>query len=308
MHEIQPYVLWPYVAGSAIALITVFVSREELLRGNGWERILAVGRLALAAPLAAFGAEHLTIAPFIAPMVPSWIPWHLFWAYFVGCSLIAAGLSIATKVQVRLACTLLGIMLLFFVFSIHILRVVANPRDRFAWAVVLRDSAFAGGAWALAGSEIAWRNLGSKLIFVGRLLIGVAAIFFAVEHFLHPTALPGVPLEKLTPTWVPGRIVVDYLTGAFLAAAGIALVLGKNSGRAALYLGTWILLLVLIIYLPMVLVIPPAAEGGVKIEGVNYFFDTLLFAGAVLAFANAMPGSRRTNSAQYQRTISEAKA
>jgi hypothetical protein len=32
-----------------------------------------------------------------------------------------------------------------------------------------------------------------------------------------------------------------------------------------------------------------AADVGVKIEGLNYFFDTLFFGGAVLALANALP-------------------
>jgi hypothetical protein len=58
---------------------------------------------------------------------------------------------------------------------------------------------------------------------------------------------------------------------------------------AATYLGTWIVLLVLLVYLPMVIAIPSTADGGVKIEGLNYFFDTMLFAGAILALANALP-------------------
>ncbi|HEX3543374.1 MAG TPA: hypothetical protein VHT31_02510, partial [Candidatus Acidoferrum sp.] len=62
---------------------------------------------------------------------------------------------------------------------------------------------------------------GKALITVGRVLIATAAIFFGVEHFLHPLGLPGVPLVKEMPTWVPGRALIDYLTGAFLIVAGI---------------------------------------------------------------------------------------
>jgi hypothetical protein len=54
------------------------------------------------------------------------------------------------------------------------------------------------------------------LITVGRVLIAIAAIFFGVEHFLHPLARLGVPLEKLMPAWVPGRLLMGYLTGAIL--------------------------------------------------------------------------------------------
>src|SRR4029077_11217917 len=145
----------------------------------------------------------------------SYMPWRLFWAYFVGCALLAASLSIATKIEVRWSGLLFGIMMFAFVAMLIIPGVVARPRDRFAWTLVLRESSFAGGAWILAGN--AMRGQGkSRLITVGRVLIAIAAIFFGAEHFLHPAGCPGVPLEKLTPAWIPGRLLIGYLTGAIL--------------------------------------------------------------------------------------------
>jgi hypothetical protein len=52
-----------------------------------------------------------------------------------------------------------------------------------------------------------------------------------------------------------------------------------------MYLGTWILLLVVFIYGPMLIVSLLNPSPGIQIEGINYFFDTLLFAGAILALA-----------------------
>src|SRR5258708_13197139 len=101
---------------------------------------------------------------------------------------------------------------------------------------------------------------GSKLITVGRVLIAIAAIFYGVEHFLHPANVPGVPLEKLMPVWIPGRMLIDYLTGALLVIAGTSILLDKKTRMAAPYLGTWILLLVLFAYLP--LLIPPLPSPG----------------------------------------------
>jgi uncharacterized membrane protein len=293
----SPLVFWPYFAGAALTLIGVFAVRRELSEASGLDKILALGAVFVAASLAAFSAEHFGLAQFIQEGVPSWIPWHLFWAYFVGCALLAAALSIATKVQIRLAATLLGIMIFVFVLTIHLPRVWAHPHDRIAWAVAVRDLSFAGGAWALAGAQTEeWRNHGThKLITLGRFLIAIAAVFFGVEHFLHPEFVPVVPLEKLMPAWFPGHLPIVYITGAVLLAAGVSLLLGIRPRAAATGLGIVVLILVLIFYLPIAIAIPSSAGTGEKIEGLNYFFDTLLFAGTVLVLANALPRDARAD-------------
>jgi hypothetical protein len=58
---------------------------------------------------------------------------------------------------------------------------------------------------------------------------------------------------------------------------------------AATYLGTWIVLLVAFIYGPILIASLLDPSTAVKIEGINYFFDTLLFAGTILALASATP-------------------
>ena len=154
--------------------------------------------------------------------------------------------------------------------------------------IVFREMSFAGGGWLLAA--IAMRGPGkNKLITVGRLLIAIATIFFGVEHFLHPAGCPGVPLAKLMPVWIPGRLLIGYLTGAILLVAGVSILLAKETRMAATYLGSWILLLVVFIYGPILIVQMFDPSTAVKVEGINYFADTLLFAGAILALASATP-------------------
>jgi hypothetical protein len=58
---------------------------------------------------------------------------------------------------------------------------------------------------------------------------------------------------------------------------------------AATYLGTWIVLVVVFIYGPILIAALGDPSTDVKIEGINYFFDTMLFAGAILALASATP-------------------
>jgi len=278
------------MCGAAVLLflIALWAAKTDIPRARGLDKIVVLSNLCFAIPLAVFGAEHLSGARFIMLAVPSYMPWRLFWAYLVGFALLSASLSIATKLQVRWSGLLFGIMMFLFVAMVHIPRVLASPSDRFAWVIVFREMAFAGGAWAFAGNAV--RGHGeNKLITVGRVLIAFAALFFSVWHFLHPTACPGVPLEKLMPAWIPGRLLIGYLTGAILLFAGASILLAKKTRKAAIYLGTWILLLVLFIYGPILIVQMSDPSTAVKVEGINYFADTLLFAGAILALASATP-------------------
>ena len=50
-----------------------------------------------------------------------------------------------------------------------------------------------------------------------------------------------------------------------------------------------IVLLVVVIYGPILISALSNSSTEVKIEGINYFFDTLLFAGVILALASATP-------------------
>mgnify|MGYP001235208951 CR=1 FL=1 len=91
------------------------------------------------------------------------------------------------------------------------------------------------------------------------------------------------------PAWIPGHLPIAYLTGTILLVAGASILLGKKMRMAATYLGTWILLLVLLFYGPILIASLADPSTDVKIEGINYFADTLLFAGAILAVASATP-------------------
>jgi uncharacterized membrane protein YphA (DoxX/SURF4 family) len=290
--EISRPAVWMCSAGILLFLIASWAAKTDIAQARGLDKVVAFSNLCFAAPLAVFAAEHLSGARSIMLGVPSYMPWHLFWAYFVGFALLSASLSIATRIQVRWSGLLFGIMMVLFVAMLHVPRALASPHDRFAWTIVIREMSFAGGGWILAGEamrEQAGGQGGSKLIAVGRVLIAIAAIFFGVENFLHTANVPGVPLEKLMPAWIPAHLLIGYLTGVILFVAGVAILVGRKTRMAATYLGTWLVLLVLFVYGPILIAALADPSTGVKIEGINYFFDTMLFAGAVLALASAIP-------------------
>lgn len=275
-------IFWPWFAGLLTLVVGVFAARKSFSEAEGLEKVIVLGPIFFAASLAAFGAEHFTNAGPISQIVPSWIPAHMFWTYLVGFALLCAGVSIALRApHFRTVALLAGVMFICFVLTIHIPNVAANPNNRIIWAVALRDIAFAGGAFALAVPVM------KPLRFVATVLVAVPLLFFAVEHFLHPEFAPGVPLQKVTPGWVPIRVFWGYLTGVALLISGATMLVYRGRARlAATLLGSLTTLLVLFLYLPIFLTNAEPA----LLEGINYVADTLLFAGVVLLAADIMPG------------------
>jgi uncharacterized membrane protein len=293
LFEISPTAVAMCSAGIALFLIGAWAARKEVAEARGPDKIASLSNLCFAVPLAVFGALHLFGQQFIIPLVPRYMPWRMFWVYSIGCALIAASLSIATRIGVRWAGLLLGIMMFLFVAMLHFPGALRQPHDRIIWTIVFREMSFGGAGWILAGNaKDGWRGrVRSTLITVGRILIAAAAIVFGVEHFLHPEGLPGVPLQKQMPAWIPGRAVIDYVTGAALLVAGASILLNRKARAVATWVGGWILLLVILIYGPVLVAALSDPSMTVEVEGINYFADTLLFAGAILALASATPRS-----------------
>ena len=283
-------VFWMYVCASLLFIIGLIKILNEVPQEHGVDKIMPLGRLFFAIPLAVFGSEHFTLTAAVATLVPRWLPAHTFWVYLTGLGFLCAALSILVLVKARLAAALVGMTMLIFVLLMDMPGVIANPHNRFFWALALRQLAFSGGAFAFAMSrgntqprqQSPAQPTATRFAFLPRFFIGVPSIFYGVEHLLHPTYVPGIPLDKLAPEWIPGRIVLSYFVGVILILAGVCLLMNKKARIAATVLGLTILLTVLWIYLPMLVSAPT------DLVALNFFFDTLLFCGTILLLANAM--------------------
>src|SRR5215471_9350643 len=124
------YSYFSFAVVFAIGLAAIFV-RGDWQKARGFDKLILLGPLFYAAPLAAFGTEHFTLTQDIASIIPPWIPWHLFWTYLVGACFIAASLSLVTKIQARLSASLLALNFFLFVALMDAPAWVQNPRDRF---------------------------------------------------------------------------------------------------------------------------------------------------------------------------------
>jgi uncharacterized membrane protein YphA (DoxX/SURF4 family) len=279
--------VWICVAGVVILIIGFVAAKRELQAAVWLDKLVAVGRVLFAAPLAAFGAEHLALGRVIIGAVPVWMPVRLLWVYFVGIALIAAALSLVLGIRVRLTATLLAIMFFLFVVMIHVPNAVRG-HDRIIWNVALRDFSFGAGALALAGSlwSGARERDGNAVVWIGRVAIAVVLMVYGVELILFPQFAPGVPLGKLTPSWVPGPHVWALLTGLVCIGGGVAILIRRYCRDGATVVGLVMTLLTLFLYLPILLM---ASGVPAVLEGANYVWDTLLFAGAVLLVAEGAP-------------------
>jgi uncharacterized membrane protein YphA (DoxX/SURF4 family) len=281
-------VKWSYSVGGvvfAIGLVTIFL-RGEWQKARGFDKLILFGSVFYAAPIAAFGTEHFTLTNEIASLIPAWIPWHQFWTYLVGACFIAAALSLVTGIQERLAASLLALNFFLFVALMDAPALVQNPRDRFTLALTLRELSFCAGPLALAASLAAPGRERIAHIFttIARYLIAVTVLFYSFEQFLHADHVPGLPLERVTPTWVPGHAIWTYLTAVAYVVAGIPLLLGKKPRAAAAWVGLSVFFIVLVVYLPIAIVDRASLD-----DGLNYFGDTMMYCGTVLLLAGAMP-------------------
>jgi uncharacterized membrane protein YphA (DoxX/SURF4 family) len=281
-------VIWSYSVFAvilAIGLLSIFL-HCDWQKARGIDKLLLFGPPIYAAPVAGFGTEHFTLPAVIASIIPSWIPGHPFWVYFVGACLIAGALSLVTGIQARLAATLLGVTFFLFVALMHGPAAIRNPQNRIVMVVAFRELSFSGGAFALAAALTSQSLEQSKrfLAAIARYLVAVPVLLFSVEQFLHGDRVPGVPLDPITPAYVPGHAIWTYLAAVVYAVAGILLLLGKKTRAAATSLGATVLLIVLVVYVPIAVV-----ERASLAKGFNYLADTMMFCGAVLLLAGAMP-------------------
>ena len=267
-------------AGIAVLVSGLLLVRPRLVGASGTGRVLVLGPVFEAVALAIFAAEHFLAARDLSEIVPRWMPGALFWTYFVGAALLAAAISFIAWRYVRWSASLLALLFLIIVATVDLPNLPQHLHERLFWTLAVRETAFAGGAMVLAGSQ--WssgRSAGATLIRLGRSFVACTFIFYAIEHFLFPRFVPGVPLEKMTPGWVPAPTMLAYLVGITLLAAGVGLMIRRTCRTAAAIAGTVLLLLTIFFYVPILIT---EIRTPLVVEGVNYVGDTLLFAATAL--------------------------
>jgi uncharacterized membrane protein len=134
------------VAGAGPRVAATVVSATD-----GYVR---AGRLCLGAFMVLCGVQHFLFVPFVASLVPAWIPGATAWTYFAGVALIAGGVGMNFPPTARWAAVLSGLMIFSWVILLHLPRALAaaaaqRPNE---WIAVFEALAFSGVAFTLAGA------------------------------------------------------------------------------------------------------------------------------------------------------------
>ncbi len=154
--HLRPVLMNPGTPAWAVAFETVVLASAAWtlagMLGPTAEWLRVAARFGFGVSLIAFGLFHFLYHQYIDNAVPDWIPGHTFWTYGIGIALMAAGLAVLTRIQGRLAATLLAIMFGSWVFIVHAPRVAASPANADEWSSLIIALACCGGSWILRES------------------------------------------------------------------------------------------------------------------------------------------------------------
>jgi len=218
--------------------------------------LLTAGRLFFAIAMVFFGAQFLIFVSSMRGPIPG-PPWShgvlvLDWLACVG--FILAGVSIASGRMGRWVAMVLGVALLLYGLLRYVPALVARVHDPGPWTVLFEILAMVGGAWVLAASFPAegrespsWDSMVWRLADVGRFLIAISLVVFAVQHFMYARFV-----ATLIPAWIPARLFWAYTTGIAFVAAALSIATKRMLGMGAKLLGTMFLLWVVLLHAPRV--------------------------------------------------------
>ncbi len=145
----------PFALAGAVFVLAALLPRDTsgaALALTSSRNSILLGRVIFGVSMVVFGWQHFLYAAFLATLVPAWLPAHLFWIYFTGTGMIAAGLAITFNILGGVASYGLALMFGLWVLVLHGPRVIAKPHNGDELSSLFVALAFCGASLIFGGA------------------------------------------------------------------------------------------------------------------------------------------------------------
>lgn len=151
---------WQFWGETAVIVAAAWVSYAWFAtdRDRRWlglavgDSSVRIARVVYACAMFAFGLSHFFYVNMTAPLVPAWLPWHMGWAYFFGCTYIAAGVAVLIGVCARLAAVFSTIQMGLFTLLVWLPVVAVGHASGSQWDEFGVSWLITAAAWVVADS------------------------------------------------------------------------------------------------------------------------------------------------------------
>lgn len=260
-------------------------------------KLLQTGRLFYGLAIVAYGVQQIVIQDFrpqIIPPFPAWVHQYSLFAFVSGAVMIVLGIVATGLVKIALlqpaqVCQWLGYYFLALIISCHLPYLLfIFPHKLYhlgVWADLLKELAFAGGSFVIAGSFLNDSFLpdqnnsaarADKFLLAGRLFFCTTMVAFGCSHFAYNEAI-----SQIVPKWFGMPRFWTYFGGVALIGSGLAIALKIFLKPVALLLALMLFLWLLLLHVPGAIRNPSAGRGNLIVSA----FDALLFCGTALVLS-----------------------